>query len=52
MNCLIDASLKTSLERGKPLEVIKRYIWLRYRINVDLESLSRRLKSLSPKLHF
>lgn len=52
MNCLIDTSLKSSAERGKPLEVIKRYIWLRYRIKVDVESLKRRLKGLSPTLNF
>ncbi|MEM9856310.1 MAG: hypothetical protein AAF843_03075 [Bacteroidota bacterium] len=47
MNCLIDNSLTYSLRKGKRAEVIRRYIRLKYRINMDMGALKERIKTLS-----
>ncbi len=47
MNCLIDNSLIYSLRRGKRAEVIRRYIRMKYRINMDIHALKKRIKDLT-----
>ncbi len=47
MNCLINNSLSYSLKKGKRTEVIRRYIRMKYRINMDLRSLKERIKHLA-----
>lgn len=47
MNCLIDSSLIYSLRKGKRAEVIRRYIQMKYRINMDLIAIKERIKILS-----
>ncbi len=47
MNCLIDSSLTYSLRKGKRAEVIRRYIKMKYRINMDLATVKERIKILS-----
>ncbi len=49
MNCLIDNVLKRYLNKGKRIDVIKRYIKLKYHINIDLESIQKRIQSNSMK---
>jgi hypothetical protein len=44
MNCLIDNVLMRYLNKGKTIEVIKRYIKLKYRINIDVESIKQRVR--------
>lgn len=49
MNCLIDKTINKYYSQGKKVEVIKRYIRLKYRISLDAEVLKARLKELKPK---
>lgn len=44
MNCLINNSIKGSLEKGKKIEVVRRYIRMKYHTNIDIQSLESRLK--------
>lgn len=46
MNCVIDNVINTYLNQGKKLEVIRRYISMKYRIYIDLTSLKERIKLL------
>ncbi len=45
MNCLIDNVLIKYLKRGKPIEVIRRYMQWRYRVNIDIESIKERIRA-------
>ena len=45
MNCLIDNVLKRYLKKGKKIEVIRRYMRLKYHISIDLASLKNRIRS-------
>lgn len=49
MNCLIDTTINKYYARGKKVEVIKRYIRMKYRISLDAEVLKARLKEIKPK---
>ncbi len=44
MNCLIDNALQRYLKKGKPIDVIRRYMRLKYHINIDIESLKNRIR--------
>lgn len=48
MNCLIDEALKRYADRAHKVEVIRRYIRLKYHISIDRESMKQRLKALAP----
>lgn len=48
MNCLIDNTINRYAAKGKRAEAIRRYIRMKYRINIDLEAIKKRLKNLSP----
>ncbi|MDN5203312.1 hypothetical protein QQ008_18135 [Fulvivirgaceae bacterium BMA10] len=47
MNCLIDNILNRNLKKGRKLEVIKRYIKLRYHINIDARAIEKRVQGLN-----
>lgn len=44
MNCLINDIIKGSIQKGKKIEVVRRYIRMKYHMNIDLKSLERRFK--------
>lgn len=49
MNCLIDKTIDKYYTRGKKVEVIKRYIRMKYRISIDTEVLKARLEQIKPR---
>ncbi len=49
MNCLIDTTINKYYTRGKKVDVIIRYIRMKYRISLDPEVLKARLKEIKPK---
>ncbi len=48
MNCIIDNAILLLARQGQNPKAIKRYIRMKYRINMDLKSLKERIKKLSP----
>ncbi|WP_017730178.1 hypothetical protein [Nafulsella turpanensis] len=52
MNCVINSSIIDHIRKGKKLEVIRRYIEMKYRISIDMESLKERIKLMNLKLDF
>lgn len=52
MNDVIDNTLATGLQRGLRLELLHRYIRMKYGINVDLDALKRRIQLLKLKLNY
>lgn len=46
MNCVINNVIDTYLRKGKKIEVIRRYIRMKYRIYIDLTSIKERIKLL------
>lgn len=44
MNCLINDIIEGSIRKGKKIEVVRRYIRMKYHMNIDLKSLEHRLK--------
>lgn len=46
MNCIIDKSILRFLKQGEKAEVIRRYIRMKYRIDIDLPTLNARVKNL------
>lgn len=46
MNCLINNIAKYYTEKGRKLEVIRRYLRMKYRINIDSNALKSRIESL------
>ncbi|MCZ6522084.1 MAG: hypothetical protein O6939_09710 [Bacteroidetes bacterium] len=46
MNCLIDQVIDSYLRQGQRIETIKKYIWQKYRINIDAKSIKERIKLL------
>jgi len=46
MNCLINEAIDKYLRRGKRIDVIRRYIKMKYRINIDTMSIKQRIKAL------
>ena len=45
MNCVIDNVISMYLPKGKKLDVIKRYLQMRYRIHMDMASLKERIRA-------
>ncbi len=43
MNCLINQTIDRYLRNGRKLEVISRYIRLKYRVNIESSALTKRL---------
>jgi hypothetical protein len=43
MNCVINETVKSALEKGKKLDVIARYIRLKYHIQIDIASIRQRV---------
>lgn len=50
MNCVIDKSILYHLRKGKKAEVIRRYIKMKYRVNMDISALKERVKNLNSQL--
>jgi hypothetical protein len=48
---IINKIIETYTKRGKRLEVIRRYIRMKYRINIDMQSMKRRLIDLKPDIN-
>ncbi|UII22426.1 hypothetical protein [Fulvivirga ligni] len=49
MNCVIDNSILYHLRQGRKMDVIRRYIKLKYRISMDMETLKERIKHINTK---
>ncbi|UII28186.1 hypothetical protein LVD15_07110 [Fulvivirga maritima] len=47
MNCVIDNSILFHLRQGRKMEVIRRYIKMKYRINMDMATLKKRVKHIN-----
>lgn len=52
MNCVINNSIVDNLKKGKKLEVIRRYIEMKYHTNIDLSALKERVKAMNMKLDY
>jgi hypothetical protein len=52
MNCVINNSIVDNIEKGRRLEVIRRYIQMKYRTSMDMRALKERVKMLNLKLDF
>ncbi len=52
MNCVINNVIDTYLSKGRRIEVIRRYIRLKYRISIDLASIKERIKMLNLKYDY
>jgi len=46
MNCVINSNIEKYLNKGKRLEVIRRLILIKYKVNIDVTSLKERIKLL------
>lgn len=46
MKCVINDIVKWSIRKGTRAEVVRRYLRLKYRTNIDLQSLEKRFNSL------
>lgn len=46
MNCIIDNSISYHIKKGRKAEVVRRYIKMKYRINIELNALKERMKHL------
>ncbi len=47
MNCLINQTIDRYAKSGRKLEVIARYIRLKYRVKIESSALSKRLEMLN-----
>jgi hypothetical protein len=47
MNCIIDSAILFLVRQGQKPKAIRRYIRMKYRVNIDLKSLKERVKRLS-----
>ena len=52
MNCVINNSIVDNLKKGKKIEVIRRYIEMKYHTSIDLQALKERIKLLNVKLDY
>lgn len=52
MNCVINDSISDNLKKGKKLEVIRRYIEMKYNTSIDLQALKARIKAMNLKLDY
>lgn len=49
MNCLINDIIKWANKKGTKAEVVRRYLKIKYHMNVDLQALERRSTGVSNK---
>lgn len=49
MKCAIDNTIDRSVKRGKKLDVISRYLRLKYRVTIEKAALLERLRSIGIK---
>lgn len=47
MKCVINNSISDNLKKGKKLEVIRRYIEMKYHTSIDLQALKARIKAMN-----
>jgi len=47
MNCLINDAIDFNLKRGRKIEVIHRYLRLKYRVQIDNFSIAKRMQALN-----
>jgi hypothetical protein len=47
MNCLINNAIDSNLKKGRKIEVIKRYIRMKYSVRIDNFSMARRMQMLN-----
>ena len=52
MRCLVNDIIDTYHRKGKRVEVIRRYLRMKYRINIDIESIQERVKTINLKYNF
>lgn len=52
MNCIINNVIDTYYKRGKKIEVMRRYIKMKYRINIDVPSIRERIRSIDMNYKF
>ncbi len=50
MECIIDQTIRYYTKKGKRVEAIRRYLRMKYRITMDVESLKRRVESVENDL--
>lgn len=47
MNCLINNTIDSYLRKGRKVEVVKRYIRMKYRVHIDNMSMTKRMQMLN-----
>lgn len=47
MNCLINNTIDSYLRKGRKVEVVKRYIRMKYRVQIDNVSIAKRMQTLN-----
>ncbi len=52
MNCVIDTMINYQLKKGRKIEVMKRYLQIRYRIKIDDVALRKRASEATSELSF
>lgn len=50
MNCVIDSLINIQLKKGRKIEVLKRYLQIKYRIKIDEMSLRKRANDVTSQL--
>ncbi len=45
MNCLINKTISSNLKKGRKLEVIARYVKLKYKVSLDKVAMQKRLQT-------
>lgn len=50
MNCVIDSLINIQLKKGRKIEVLKRYLQIRYRIKIDKIALKKRVNEVGSQL--
>ncbi len=52
MNCTINNVIDQYHRKGKQIDVIRRYIKMRYKINIDLASIKERIRILELRYNY
>lgn len=52
MNCIINNVIDTYHRKGKKAEVMRRYIRMKYKVNIDLASIKARIRSINMDYSF
>ena len=50
MNCVIDTLINHQLKKGRKIDVLKRYLRMRYRIKIDDLALRKRARGVNNEL--